>query len=138
MREKTVDVALVAMNGTILLITRNKPPFMDKLVLPGGHIETGETERDAAVRELSEEVGLTLSPDRLSFLTILDSPGRDPRGEKISSVFVTTITDEELRACRAGSDARSITARNLLTLTANDMGFDHYLVVKRLNERSTS
>jgi 8-oxo-dGTP diphosphatase len=33
--------------------------------LPGGYLHTGEASRDAAVRELKEEIGLAVRPDQL-------------------------------------------------------------------------
>lgn len=41
-----------------------------QLALPGGRVEHGETAAEAALRELDEEVGLTLPPDRV--LGLLD------------------------------------------------------------------
>ena len=40
----------------VLLATRTKPPFEGAFSLPGGVVETGESLREAALRELREEV----------------------------------------------------------------------------------
>jgi 8-oxo-dGTP diphosphatase len=42
----------------LVLIRRDIEPFRGELALPGGFIETGESWRKAAVRELKEETGL--------------------------------------------------------------------------------
>jgi 8-oxo-dGTP diphosphatase len=42
----------------VLLIRRANPPRAGEWSLPGGRIETGETEAEAALRELSEETGI--------------------------------------------------------------------------------
>lgn len=44
--------------GHVLLVERGKGPRRGVWSLPGGHIEPGETARDAALRELGEETGV--------------------------------------------------------------------------------
>jgi len=46
-------------DGRVLLVERAKPPLMGLWSLPGGHIEPGETAREALLRELREETGLS-------------------------------------------------------------------------------
>lgn len=46
-------------DGTVLLVERGKPPVSGVWSLPGGHIEPGETAREAASREIMEETGIT-------------------------------------------------------------------------------
>ena len=51
--------AVVLRDGAVLLVERGKPPLSGVWSLPGGHIEPGETARDAARREVTEETGVT-------------------------------------------------------------------------------
>lgn len=46
-------------DDTVLLIRRANPPRAGEWSLPGGRIEPGERETDAALRELMEETGVT-------------------------------------------------------------------------------
>jgi nucleoside triphosphatase len=61
--EPTVGGLVVNKEGKILLVSSHK--WFDKLTIPGGHVELGETMRDAVVREVKEEVGLGISVVRL-------------------------------------------------------------------------
>jgi len=54
--EPTVGALIVNKEGRILLTKSHK--WFDKYTLPGGHIEVGETMREAVIREVKEEVGL--------------------------------------------------------------------------------
>jgi len=45
---------------TVLLTKRTVEPFRGRWCFPGGHIDRGETARQAIVREVAEETGLTL------------------------------------------------------------------------------
>jgi 8-oxo-dGTP diphosphatase len=134
----TVDVLIHDAFGQVLLIERVKEPFMDKLVMPGGHVESGESLRQAAVRELEEEIGVVLAPEDLRELCYLDASDRDPRHERRESqvydVFVPSI--EKLNA-RAQSDAKCIRVAPLSFLTSEMIGFDHYQAVKKLREKLT-
>lgn len=39
------------------------------LIIPGGHFEPGETARTAAIREIKEELGITITEERLHFFS---------------------------------------------------------------------
>lgn len=56
--EPTVGALIVNNEGKILLAKSHK--WFDKYTLPGGHIEVGETMREAVAREVKEEVGLDI------------------------------------------------------------------------------
>jgi 8-oxo-dGTP diphosphatase len=57
----------------VLVIRRDIEPFRGELALPGGFIETGESWREAAIRELSEETGLDASPDEVQLFDVHSS-----------------------------------------------------------------
>lgn len=48
---------LVEKDGKYLLIKRGNPPEKGFWAVPGGHVDDGETPREAAIREAKEEVG---------------------------------------------------------------------------------
>lgn len=131
---ETVDVAILV-GEHILLIRRAKPPFEDRWVLPGGHVDPqDQTLARAAARELEEEVGLSISPRALEPLMKLDGPDRDPRpGRRISHVFLLRLPSVALLTnCRAGSDAASFALHALSSLCREQIGFDHFEVIHAL------
>ena len=56
--EPTVGALIRNREGKLLLVTSHK--WFDKLTIPGGHIELGETMEEAVKREVKEEVGLNV------------------------------------------------------------------------------
>lgn len=62
-------------HGKIVLVERLREPF--GLALPGGHVDPGETPKEAAIREFTEETGLALNGAK--FLTKRKGHRRDPR-----------------------------------------------------------
>lgn len=57
--------AIIIEQDRVLLVKRGHPPLAGEWSIPGGVLEVGETLREAAVREASEETGLTVEPSEL-------------------------------------------------------------------------
>ncbi|HEY9712749.1 MAG TPA: NUDIX hydrolase [Chroococcales cyanobacterium] len=53
-----VALAIVLINGRIVLVRRGVPPCKGSWCLPGGFIEADESGDDAAIREFCEEAGM--------------------------------------------------------------------------------
>jgi nucleoside triphosphatase len=71
--ESTVGALIVNGRGQILLVRSYK--WRNRLTLPGGHIELGETAEEALKREIKEEVGLEIDLIRfLQFQEAIHSP----------------------------------------------------------------
>ncbi|OLF10945.1 NUDIX hydrolase [Actinophytocola xinjiangensis] len=51
--------------GRLLMVRRGTSPGRGLWTLPGGRVESGETDHDALVRELLEETGLRVKPGNL-------------------------------------------------------------------------
>jgi len=74
-----VGVGVVVWQGDrVLLIRRGNPPRNGQWGLPGGAQQLGETLFEAAVREVQEETGLTVSPEAI--ISACDGISRDDDG----------------------------------------------------------
>lgn len=63
---------ILEQEGNIFLLRRHNTGYADgQYTLPAGHVDEGESFLQAAVRELDEEVGVTLSQDELSHVHTL-------------------------------------------------------------------
>lgn len=66
--KKTVAKVLVKNKSEFYLLLyrgNTHPNFPGHPDLPGGEVECGETVKEAVARELLEEIGITISPDKL-------------------------------------------------------------------------
>jgi ADP-ribose pyrophosphatase YjhB (NUDIX family) len=57
----------------LVVVRRDVEPARGKLAFPGGFIETGESWRQAASRELREETGLSVVSDEIDLLDVQSS-----------------------------------------------------------------
>lgn len=58
--------AIIVQAERILLVRRSNPPLQGEWSIPGGLVETGETTKEAIVREVREETGLEIEVVRLA------------------------------------------------------------------------
>lgn len=74
--------------GRILLV---EPVYKDTWEIPGGSVEADESPRDAAGREVKEELGLSVSPGRL--LVVDWMAARPGRTEAVMFVYHGGVLD---------------------------------------------
>lgn len=67
--EPTVGALIFNKEGKLLVV--KSPKWFDKFIIPGGHVELGETAKDALKREIKEEVGLEIR--EIEFLQYQDA-----------------------------------------------------------------
>ncbi|MGH3231458.1 MAG: NUDIX hydrolase [Streptosporangiaceae bacterium] len=79
--------AIVVRKGTVLLVHRINGGT-DDWVLPGGTPRPGESMAACASREVREETGLDVSPDRVAFVLEVVGPESGPR--TVDIVFSAT------------------------------------------------
>lgn len=66
----------------------------DAFYLPGGKPEPGETDAEAAAREVAEEVGLVVDPAALEPFVTIDAPAHNrPPGTRVRLVCFTGPAD---------------------------------------------
>lgn len=87
---------------SLLLVKRGAHPFLGAWALPGGFLQPGETVEQCAMREVTEETGVT--PAALAPVGVFSEPGRDPRGWIISNAFASILGEDSVSAA-AGDDA---------------------------------
>ncbi|MWA02733.1 NUDIX domain-containing protein [Actinomadura sp. LD22] len=74
------------------------PSYKDYRDIPGGYVEDGETPRQAAAREVAEELGISPPIGRL---LVADWAPNDTEGDKILFLFDGgTLTTDHLNAIR--------------------------------------
>jgi ADP-ribose pyrophosphatase YjhB (NUDIX family) len=85
---KPTASALCIDNGRVLLARRAAAPFQGFWDVPGGFLEEGEDPLDGVCRELKEETGLEIEPER--FLGIwMDRYGGDSTAEATLNLYWT-------------------------------------------------
>lgn len=111
-RVRCVGAVIRRHDGRLLLIRRGRPPGRGLWSLPGGRVETGETDEEAVVREVREETGLDASvtvllgsvertgPDGVVFdiydYTATVAPGTPVAGDDASDA--RWVSDADLRS----------------------------------------
>jgi 8-oxo-dGTP diphosphatase len=91
--------AAIVRDGKALVVRRARNPALHLYTLPGGAVETGETLRQAVIREVLEETALTVEPVALAgFREVItpDAEGRIERHFVIMSFAARWLAGEPL------------------------------------------
>lgn len=129
----TVDCVVFGLDDAelkVLLIQRLEPPFQHSWALPGGFVRMDEDLDAAALRELSEETGITDV-----FLEQLYSVGtvdRDPRGRVVTVAYyaLAKMSDHEVRAASDAENADWFSTHHL-----PELAFDHADIIDTALDR---
>ena len=79
-----------------LLVTRSKGKSF--FVSPGGKIEAGESPQEALIRELTEELTITVSPDDLELFGSFSAAAMGEDAELHMEVFLVRVWGGEIQA----------------------------------------
>ena len=130
----TVDCVVFGLDASInlklLLIQRDREPFLGQWALPGGFVQMTESLETAALRELQEETGV--AGVYLEQLYTFGHPDRDPRDRIISVAYYALVNLGEYHL-QAATDARDT---NWFELTQRpSLAFDHDRIVQTAIDR---
>ena len=112
--------AIAIRGGDYVFIERLTEP--KGLALIGGRLAKGEDVKQCIIREVREEIGCEFTVHRM--LGFFDAPGRDPRGPKVTTVFVGSalgrFRNEE------GKTKVIVLSAEKAKQRKNEFVFDHY------------
>lgn len=122
-----VDLVVLTIRSAslhVILVERGVAPYVGRLALPGGFLESeAEGLEKAAARELAEETGLDCDALYLEQLRTYGSPARDPRQRVISVAYLAIVP--ELPEPTPGGDARAAHWMPVQEALRQDLAFDH-------------
>ena len=108
----------------ILFTERNVDPDKGKLDLPGGFIDPNETAEEAACREISEELGLTITSNDLTYITT--SPNNyvyKNVAYRTMDIFYECPLKSNLISINAADEIKSLTWIKRSEIDLNKIGF---------------
>ncbi|MEV6080018.1 NUDIX domain-containing protein [Streptomyces sp. NPDC052069] len=88
------------------------------LASPGGHIDPGESSREAAARELAEETGVHVATGDLREFGTWEQPGRDSRGRYSTDACLAVVPVGTLTLLRQPARRTLTVVRALRRTTA--------------------
>lgn len=114
---KAAASAVIFRDSQVLIVERGKGALPGLWSLPGGHIEAGETARDAAAREVLEETGIAVEIQDI--VDVHDVILRNPEGvlsaHYVLSVYYGLWQHGEPVAASDARTARFVDPDNLAT-----------------------
>jgi 8-oxo-dGTP diphosphatase len=104
---KAASATAVIKDSQILLVKRGVQPDKGKWSLPAGFIELDDSFREGAARELEEETGLRISPEKLEVLDTLKITQKSDEHVVVAAFKAeASETSGEISAGEDAADAR--------------------------------
>ncbi len=98
--------AVVMKSGFVLVIKRGDHPGKGKYAMPGGFLNQKESLLEGCLRELLEETGLKLEPDKtLKNTAVFDYPDRSLRGRTVTHAYHFDLGNGSLPTIKGSDDA---------------------------------
>lgn len=88
---RVAAAVLLLRDRRVLMVRPTYKQFWD---LPGGYVEAGESPREAAVREVREELGINV---KISGLLVVDWAPAEGEGDKILFIFLGPRLNDSVR-----------------------------------------
>jgi bifunctional NMN adenylyltransferase/nudix hydrolase len=136
--------AVVIQSGHVLLVERGKRPGKGLLALPGGHVESDESFRNAVIRELREETHISdgkgeIPPAMLSSFIVdnktrlFDDPHRSERGRVVTLAHLFQLPNRpSLFHVRGDDDAAHAKWYKIGEINPIDLFEDHAAIIEEM------
>lgn len=111
MKEIKVVAAIIQKENKILATKRGYGEFINMWEFPGGKIESGETKKQALVREIKEELNIEINVDKFA----IDIEYQYPNFYLFMSCFMCSIKEGSIELLEH-NDGKWITKKELNTL----------------------
>ena len=155
--DAALTISFYTASPKIILIRRKHAQQGERLYFPGGHLDAGlwkelsqqfvghpqiegikfdPSLRICVSRETGEELQIHVYPGEWTFLIELDAPDRDPRSDmrRVSIAYWKDLpTVPSIK--KADAEIEEYLIVDLMSLTEDDMGFDHWLAIEILQEK---
>ena len=129
--EPTVSAVIFNPENKILLCRSHK--WDDKFVIPGGHIETGESMEEALRREIKEETGLEIR--NIELVSLKECIHSDSFHEKRHFIFIDYTCRTDSSEVTLNEEAQEYRWVDLEKIDELPMGGFTESLLKRLQDR---
>jgi 8-oxo-dGTP diphosphatase len=126
--------AIIVRDNQVLLVRRANPPLQGEWSIPGGLVETGETTKQAVVREVREETSLEVEP--LKLVEVFERVLYDGESRvQYHYVLIDYLCGPISGDTRAGSDVTEVHWATLDELESFKVSKDTCAVIRRAFEK---
>ncbi len=128
-KKSSACVAILNADNQVLMV---KATYKHEWTFPAGIVDEGESPKHAAIREVYEEVGVTLTPDEVEFYAVVYTAPDKNYPDRFNFVFRTRMKDGPVELTLQESEIAEARWVPLADMADLALGRKSYLVVQRL------